>query len=269
MKIGRIDLDELDIDRVKLALKRRADNVPHQAAWLREKEGSRIRATKGIKSGKRCVIMANGPSLAKVDMTKLKEIDTIALNRAYLSFDEWGFVPSCYVCVNDLVLEQFASDISSAGEMRFLNWRSRKLMTSSDSTYYLNVPNPLTDQFSTRLDQCAYAGGSVTFVALEVAYWLGYSEVAIVGLDHRYAEAGIPNSRAVRAGEDKSHYRPDYFPPGTKWELPDLDRFEAGYKLARIAYDEAARPVFDCTDNGGSQAFVKSTLDEFLDRSES
>ena len=62
-------------------------------------------------SNSQCVIICNGPSLSSVDMDHISEIDTFAMNRSYLAYDDWGFVPTYYVCVNELVLDQFSNDI--------------------------------------------------------------------------------------------------------------------------------------------------------------
>jgi len=66
--------------------------------------------------GQRCVIIGNGPSLNKMDLSFLKNEITFGMNRIYLLFDKWDFTPTYYVSVNPLVfhadLLRFCKSIS-------------------------------------------------------------------------------------------------------------------------------------------------------------
>ena len=53
--------------------------------------------------------MGNGPSLNKVDINKLKGIDTFSVNGAFMSYDEWGFNPT-YYCIIDGNSTRFLAD---------------------------------------------------------------------------------------------------------------------------------------------------------------
>src|SRR5210317_1185187 len=65
---------------------------------------------KDIHKGERCFIIGNGPSLNKTDVSKLKNEYTFGMNRIYLAFPEWGFETKYFVSINDLVIEQCATD---------------------------------------------------------------------------------------------------------------------------------------------------------------
>src|SRR5262249_54292447 len=105
------------------------------------------------------------------------------------------------------------------------------------------------------------SGGTVTFVSLQLAYFMGFREVIVIGLDHSFAEKGIPNSTEVRQSEkDQSHCHPDYFPKGTKWQLPDLYRSEFAYALAREAFERDGRNIIDATIGGRCEVFRKESF---------
>jgi hypothetical protein len=99
---------------------------------------------------------------------------------------------------------------------------------------------------------------------------MGFQQVIIVGLDHNYAETGVPNEIAKRNLEsDASHFHPDYFPKGTNWQLPDLKRSEIDYSLARQAFEEDGREILDATIDGKCTIFKKVSFDSiFKNRSE-
>ena len=56
---------------------------------------------------KTCVIVGNGPSLKNTPMELLKDHYSFGMNRIYIGFDELGFTPTFYVCVNVLVRRQW------------------------------------------------------------------------------------------------------------------------------------------------------------------
>jgi hypothetical protein len=109
------------------------------------------------------------------------------------------------------------------------------------------------------------SGGTVTFVALQLAYFMGFETVILIGLDHSFVEKGVPNKTEVRHSErDDSHCHPDYFPKGIKWQLPDLYRSELAYALARQAFERDGRRIVDATPGGKCGVFPKSDFDTFF-----
>ncbi len=58
-----------------------------------------------------CFLIGTGPSLNKIDVTRLAGYDSITFNRAYIAWPEWGFTPTYYACVDPVALEDNAADI--------------------------------------------------------------------------------------------------------------------------------------------------------------
>ena len=181
------------------------------------------------------------------------------MNRIYLLFDRLPFQPNYYVCMNELVLDQFSSDILSLQMPKFLNWNRRTLFPITiPSFHFLYSRLGLSDRFSKDLTHFVSSGGTVTYVALQIAYYLGFQEVILVGLDHNFVDKGTPNKVEMRSQEeDKNHFHPDYFPKGIKWQLPDLRRSEIAYQIARRTYEEDGRRIYDATINGKCNVFEK------------
>ena len=50
---------------------------------------------------------------------------------------------------------------------------------------------------------------------------------------------------------------PGYFGKGFRWQLPDFETSEIGYRLARQAYEGAGRQVLDATIGGKLTIFPK------------
>jgi hypothetical protein len=231
--------------------------------WRRESI-RRLAALKDIHKGKRAFIIANGPSLKQTDMSRLRDEFTFGMNRIYLMFPELGFSTTYLAVVNDLVIEQTASDLAVLSLPKFLAWRSRRrfptdLPISQLPTFlYTSYTGP---RFSTDVRGRVWEGATVTNVTLQLAFHMGFQQVILIGVDHNYTATGKPNTTVVSQGDDPNHFSSSYFGKGFRWQLPDLETSEVGYAMAREAYQKAGREVLDATIGGKLTIFPKVDYD--------
>jgi hypothetical protein len=260
--IKRFGLGELSFNRIKDAIWRRIADLPDALAWDSPSGHTyrhRLQQMKNRHLGRRCFILGNGPSLAKMDLSPLRREVTFGLNRVYLLCQQNDFWPSYYVCVNELVLTQFADEIQSLPMTKFLNWNARHLFTQSDPTInFVKMRLGFSDRMQRDVTKQIDGGGTVTFAALQLAFFMGFETVVLIGVDHHFADRGIPNQVILRtSGRDENHFHPDYFPPGSKWQLPDLRRSEVAYAIARTEFEKVGRRILDATVDGHCQVFEK------------
>jgi hypothetical protein len=211
---------------------------------------------KNIHLGKRCFIIGNGPSLKKIDLALLKDEYTFGMNRIYMAFGEMGFETSYFVCMNDLVVEQCANDIKQLKMPRFISWRGRKWVSREPGLnfIYSTYTGP---RFSTNITGRVWESATVTYVALQLAYYMGFQTVVLIGVDHNFITQGTPNTTVVSGGDDPNHFNPGYFGKGFRWQLPDLETSEIGYRMARDAFAKDGRQVLDATIEGKLTVFPK------------
>lgn len=215
---------------------------------------SRLAALQNRHRGERCFIIGNGPSLKQTDLSLLKNEFTLGQNRIYLAFPDLGFSTSYYLSVNDLVVEQCAQEIQSLTMPRFVSWRARKWLTPQDNLFFLHTTYT-GEKFAKDIRERVWEGGTVTYTALQVAYYLGFKQVILVGVDHNYVTQGKPNETVVSQGDDPNHFHPGYFGKGFRWQLPDLLQWEEAYRLARRTYEADGREVIDATIGGKLRVF--------------
>ena len=230
----------------------------------RGRESSRrLTKLRGRFAGSRCFIIGNGPSVAKMDLTPLRDEYTFALNRGYLLFDRIGGPTTFLVAVNRYVVEQFAGDIVAAASMTFASWRSRRWIPSGSDMTFIRRGRSFTFSRNLATDG-AWEGATVTYVALQLAYHLGFSEAVLIGIDHSFSSAGPANKLVTSSAADPNHFDPTYFGPGVKWQLPDLEVSESAYRLARDAYAADGRTIVDATVGGKLEVFPKADLERLL-----
>lgn len=210
--------------------------------------------------GKRCFIIGNGPSLVKMDLARLRDEYTFGLNRGYLLFDRIGRPTTFLVAVNRYVVEQFGADLLAAPSTTFVSWRSRHEVPSSDEAIYVRRSRLFTFSRNVASDG-AWEGGTVTYVAMQLAFHLGFQEAILIGVDHSFTSTGPANKLVTSTAPDQNHFDPNYFGPGVKWQLPDLETSEVAYRLARDEFAAHGRTIVDATVDGKLNVFPKEAYE--------
>lgn len=193
------------------------------------------------------VVIGNGPSLNEIPMELLQKFTTFGSNRIYLKY-----IPTYLTVVNPLVLAQFEEEILSIPCTKFLPMDEYK--NSAGPIHGLRSNHaPL---FHYHPLQWVYEGYTVTFVSLQLAFFMGAKRVILIGVDHRYSYEGSPNAQDFMAGQDPNHFDPAYF-QNAHWNNPDLERSEQAYAMAREAYENDGREIINCTPNTALEVFEK------------
>ena len=87
----------------------RVTPMTRRLAWLKDRH-----------RGERCVLVANGPSLNRMDLGFLRFEHTLGLNKIYLGIERFHFYPRYYVAINAKVLQQAAHEIKHLNCVKFL-----------------------------------------------------------------------------------------------------------------------------------------------------
>ncbi|MEB3258432.1 MAG: hypothetical protein VKN83_08965 [Cyanobacteriota bacterium] len=224
--------------------------------------GARLQRFRDCHRGERLVLMCNGPSLNQTDFSLIRREVSMGLNKIFLGFRRLRFYPRYYVAINRRVIEQSAQEIAQLNCVRFLkDMSSANPLPESALTYFLQ--GRPEERFHPDVSEGFFEGYTVTFAALQLAYYMGFSIVVIVGMDHRYSYQGLPNEPHVLQGPDPNHFDPSYFSSHT-WDNPDLANSERFYAMARAAFEADGRRILDCTVGGACQVFEKGRLEEVL-----
>ncbi len=223
---------------------------------------ARLAAMRGRLSGQRCFILGNGPSLSETNLDLLRDEWVIGLNRIYLHPASHGWRRFLYCCVNPHVLSQYREEILALDAPKFLPWEQRALLGSGADRVWLRTRHE--PRFSFDLTDAIWQGATVTYVAMQVAFHLGFRDVVLAGVDHVFAASGQPNTLVTCNGPDGDHFAENYFGPGVRWQLPDLVQSETAYRLARQAFEQEGRRIRDATIGGRLDVFPKVVYEELF-----
>jgi hypothetical protein len=211
-------------------------------------------------AGQRCFVMGNGPSLNLCDLSFLREEITFGFNSIFLNQNKMGFPPTYYVVEDVLVAEDRRNEINEyAGpQAKFFGEYLRCFLEPTPETVWTNVimeydEYPGFPHFSKNAARSLWVGGTVSYLALQLAYFMGFREVYMIGFDHNYAvpkDIKQDGARWTSQSADPNHFHPDYFGKGYRWHDPQVDRMERSYLRAREVYEADGRVIRNATVGG-------------------
>jgi hypothetical protein len=206
--------------------------------------------------GCRCVLLGNGPSLRKMDLGLLQDEYTFGLNRIYLLFDELGFETTFLASINRLMLNHYSHEMSKVASLSFFNWAYRGDIQANDRTVFIS-PRPIQKMDGDIIKGYCPGTGTVTNVALEILFYLGFTQIILIGLDFSFIEKGSPGEVVIAGDSDRNHFTSDYYAPGDAWQLPNYEAQKIGYQMAKNLYESDGRTIVDATVGGKLNVFDK------------
>ena len=235
----------------------------HPYSWISRR---RIRNWRNKFWEEKAIILCNGPSLNKVDFNALEknEIFSFGLNKIDLIFERTKFRPSVIVSVNPLVIEQNASFYNRTLIPLFVDVKGRNTLNFRPNVHFLHGTRSLR-KFARNCSMSIVEGCTVTFVAMQLAFHMGFKKVALVGCDHSFSQRGPANKTVISGKSDPDHFDPRYFAGGVKWHLPDLLASELQYDTARETFEYFGREIVNCTVGGKLEIFRRLPLEDFIE----
>ncbi|QYK03915.1 motility associated factor glycosyltransferase family protein [Shewanella zhangzhouensis] len=229
---------------------------------------SNFRKLKDKYKGERAFIVGNGPSLNKHDLSLLKNEYSFAVNGIFYKTETEGFRPTFYVVEDRHVMLDNIDKINEfEAQYKFfpVDYRS-KLKNKKNSWffrmdkgyYHKTSPYFAIPRFSSDMNDKLYCGQSVTMINLQIAYYLGFSEIYLIGMDHSYqipSDADVAGEEITSNSDDPNHFHPDYFGKGKKWHDPHLDRVERTYEYYRLVFESQNRKIYNATVGGQLEVF--------------
>ncbi len=224
----------------------------------------RLQSLKGIHKDKRAFILGNGPSLAQCDLTLIADEVTIASNGIFLLYDSTIFRPTFYTVEDRLVAEDRKEQINQlTGSTKIIPWDLAKFIESDDDLVYVNFIRNYRGfpKFASNFAKKVYWGGTVTYLNLQLAFYLGCKEIFLIGMDHNYLPPSDGDQKSgnviTSATNDANHFDPKYFGPGFRWHDPNVDRMETAYVEAGKFLKSRGISVYNASVGGKLELFPR------------
>lgn len=219
----------------------------------------------------RCFILGNGPSLNKIDIGRLRSEVSFGVNSIFLMTRTNGFRPTYYVVEDNLVFSENQKDIDVyEGVTKILPKHYAEKLANHEECYvfemdtsFYNKRNPAcyaAPQFNTTSAPRFYCGQSVTYINMQLAYYMGFAEIVLLGMDFSYHKPPTHHQDGNHIhsnGDDPNHFHKDYFGAGKTWKDPRLGRVLRSYMRAKFEFESVGRKVVNATPGGKLELFPR------------
>ncbi len=239
--------------------------------WKKNSENRKayaaIRPFKDKHKGQRCVVVGNGPSLRAEDLTRLHDlgIPTFACNRIHLIFPQTPWRPSYYFMSDEKLLAQYNDDVPDVpAQRRFFPKQARGMLRNGNFYNTILFDYEHEGKFSLDAAKGVYAAASVTTEMIQFAYYMGFSEIYLIGVDFSYAVTQKVDSRTYAYQGENNYFIPGYLKPGEVADMPNVNVNLLGFHAARQAIEEQGRKIFNATRGGKLEVFDRVNLDELF-----
>lgn len=224
---------------------------------IKEYYNPKIEQFYNIHKGKRCFIVATGPSLKIEDLNTLKANQEIciSMNSIFHAFDETEWRPDYYVMSDYKGFSMYEKQLDSLPvKAKFLGDNSEIFWKTSHDEHayryhqhyeycYDRLPK-FSDDFSKR----SYTAGTVTYTCMQLAAYMGFEKIYLLGVDF------TGSSKAV------SKYRHFYM----EKEMTAVNYTEvvkAGYNKAKQYAQEYGIEIYNATRGGELEVFERVDFD--------
>lgn len=238
-----------------------------------------IQHLKGTGKGKRIFLVGNGPSLNDMNLDLLENEDSIAMNRIELIYPKTKWRPTYYIfCSSNCGdgrwgVEWSKSIIKASKEEKTqpLIWDKYKSIIENnskesidESTIYLKsfTENKIGDDscFSTNAEERLDKSGTSMNVALQLAYYMEYDEVYLIGCDSNWETA--TDTKNNKKG-DINHFHPNYHAyigDGSR----EFWRMNTTHKTAKKFFDKKGIKIMNAGINSAINVYEKISFESLF-----
>lgn len=222
-----------------------------------------IRKMKGMFSGKRCFIVATGPSLTLDDLKLISDEISFGMNSIVKLYNKIDWRPTFYGIQDSLVYEKLENVIKK----EYSN--SANVFVGSNLAKQFEIPSTFVQfpfdhyyheaereigkyfaKFSEDASSVVYDGYSITYSLIEIAVYMGFKEIYLLGCDCNYP-----------VGE-KNHFVESGFVDKNASSNPT--RMRVGYKKAKEYADLHGIKIVNCTRGGMLEVYPRESLETVL-----
>lgn len=229
-----------------------------------ERWSSRFEAIKEKKRGDSIFVIGNGPSLRVDDLEAIAEcgIPSIGTNNIFYAFEKTNWRPDFFVLSDHESIREYASSeriqkiVTDIPKIISDNYYEFCCNCSDENTYFFQQLQSFPDvRYSGDITEGVYSSDTVTYAALQIASYLGYKNIYLLGVDN-----------GGSTGEGKKYH----FYEEKVGEV-DINGFESTFFRANTGYSYADSysknngfRIFNATRGGCLEAFQRVSFESVI-----
>ena len=224
-----------------------------------------LKQFKNIHNGETCFVIGNGPSMTVDDLDRIHElgIKSFACNKIFLIFDETKWRPDYYFVSDSKIVKEIDFEATNLKKEHMFFPRKFKREIGFGNFYELLAHEWKTHgDFSTNVHHGIYQCETIIAEAIQMAYYMGFSKLYIVGVDFNYNMQNVNKDAKTFENGENNYFIKDYAQTGQVLNLPDQYSNILGFEAARKGFEDNGREIYNATRGGKLEVFVRKNLDE-------
>lgn len=233
---------------------------------------------KTVNEKRRCFIIGNGPSLTVQDLDTLREHKEtcIASNSIYNLFGQTDWRPDIYTVHDFQEIKKTHDKISAVkSELKIAAQSAAGRIYDIDGAITLRLIEPEESRetvfFSDDISKCIYDGGTVTYVSIQCAVYLGFREIILLGVDHSFAREERKDGTVEINNMNKNHftnYQTEDFWGNNKSDeetvIFPVDFATMAFETAKQYADAHGIKILNATRGGKLEVFARVNFDSLF-----
>lgn len=226
--------------------------------------GEAFKTLKNSKSG-RCFIIGNGPSLSSSDLDKLVGEDSFGTNEIHRIFSQTKWRPRYFVII-DRYSKSTPQEIKNIERpIVFLSdyyWRFNEVLRKDAICIHQHYD--LSEEkyrFSEDIERCFYSSPTVSYAAMQIAVYLGYTEIYLLGFDHNYSYEFDKKGNVIHTGKTSTHFFKD---ENEEEIIGNVRGMTKAYEAFRNYADTHGITVRNVTRGGKLEVFERADFDSLF-----
>ena len=118
--------------------------------------------------------------------------------------------------------------------------------------------------FSLDASKELYWGGTVTYMAIQLAVYMGFKNIYLIGIDLSYKLPKTVDGIIVSDDDDVNHFSKNYFGKGKRWHDPKTERMQRALDKAEQECNKIGVQLVNCTNGGNLKNLKRIDLKKVL-----
>lgn len=243
--------------------------------YLKCQLDKKICSIHNIHAGEACFIIGNGPSLKIADLEQISKLDiiTFATNSIYKIFNQTDWRPTYYCAQDQQVIDKIGMDfdfvIKDCKGMFIRRDVYNQLSKEVQQNKKLYLPRLVMHirkdryfDFSEDLSKFGADGCTITYLMMQIAYYMGFKTIYLIGIDHDFPFALDENDNIIL----NDSLQQDFFEKEEKNRINPARPYEMtmAYKSAKKFFDNNGIKIFNATRGGKLEVFKRINLEQLL-----
>lgn len=214
--------------------------------------------------GKRCFIVCTGPSLKLEDLDLIKNEISFSMNSIIGLYNKTDWRPN-YYCIQDQsvfyklkdeILKIYPKNSNVFIRNSFFQFVEDKnyiyFPYNNEYHAYATICGKYRNKFSENAYGIVYDGGTITYSIIQLAYYMGFKEMYLLGCDCIY----VPNQKnhIVDIGLKD------------KYMIFNYKRMTCAFETAKKFAEENNFEIFNATRGGNLEVFKRVTLEDIINQ---